>query len=1288
MKDDILDTIKREIEKPFEEGGYKLINTHFENGKNLHSKQYYFAKRFFQNSHNCDLLARLLATKLNRLNFPESTTIIGFRNYTGLLLNKTIELLGKFNYAIIEQEQDSFTWQHLPVLQDNLVIVLPITCTCSTYIKLRKFLNDYCKKNDRQDKVNINVNFINIFLILEESLRNRESDTIMISDIKGVNNDLYRIYSAFNWTEINPNHIQFNNNTSTVYYANPIVRLYSQMYLPESCPLCFPRNEISKIVEKPLFPTHDNFETPNLIFGFPNFSEVINSNTFFEVFGFIDKVNNSHLYGHISVNQNSYLNYIRGNAFYQVNKHYILSFFNDKLTSFLDNSDTKVVFITNETRHSSNFLEDISLSLALERKVVTILRFQYSHEFIDNFISLHSSVINGPNTKVIYFTEVLSAGKTFKLLSDYIKHSRKDYPSKVGRHGFDLVLTLVDRTLQNTRDEIVKKLYSEVSKDNIDDKLISFYKLNVPVISASYLGNPLKQRLRDLAKMIEQCHLDTLKVILARQVSNQRPSVLPEIDFGYDKLGYLNYFPFKNLAEEIDEKLFQLYNHSFTKERMDLLKLYLTHEINSELAKSIYQTPYFFSPYLNNPSQFITDLISKISDRVRENLNNFFLQPHDFEPGARNLAVELEIVHDTLVKILSRHPFIYYKNIYEAVFEYCITKLDFLFNEIENRGIGPFWEFRKIKFYIRRSIQVNSNFILSERFLSCIKNHFTKEVMSSLVIQYTKGGDVIRKAYGQGQISEEYFYAAINNIKYKSRQTASFFSYLLYCYKEILFKNPYRSIKLEELLNSRALLPDEIANSNSLSSKLEELMADPYFHFTGMIKAENVYLLNELKELHKSSFNNTLGDNLGNKKELKRKIFRYYFKMKKNDPIILNALKLVEKSRHYENKTKYKEIKSAVVNMLSAVSLLENKKKKINSLQKPDKNNLDLEIKEILESVIDIIQPGLPENSLNYGFFIEFRKRKNLDTDNIYAILSNATINDSKLVRLSERGLVYNMLYGLYDNAELSNPQTMLAVAQLEDGRSISFNDEYFYKEASSKSPVGTLFQDLYNEDVFNPATGQGHKLFQNSEMSMVFRLSNFNRLSDHKYEYKLEGQAVLVISCNQKPSLNNFLDFMSNEKFRLLLLIKEELIEYLQKQFDNDAFIEVLESRRSKFYQSSLRHGLAGYTNILEYLIDEIQTSSTSIASDSYELFEIVINAMRGQLQAIETKNQEKNLQIYSADRVIKMLATLFNSDKIGKYKIPFESVLISNFNFNNLRTNKIVMDVIIPEIIINIKK
>ena len=159
MNQNIIEKIKSKVEEEFEDGGFKLSNAHFENGRNLHGKQYYFAKRYFENTDNCKEIAEILCSKLEDLNFPESTTLIGFRNYSGLLLNETIKLIGKYNYEIIEQSKeiveqikeiieqikDSFIWQHQPKLKDNLVIILPMSCTCETYIKLRKFLIDYCK---------------------------------------------------------------------------------------------------------------------------------------------------------------------------------------------------------------------------------------------------------------------------------------------------------------------------------------------------------------------------------------------------------------------------------------------------------------------------------------------------------------------------------------------------------------------------------------------------------------------------------------------------------------------------------------------------------------------------------------------------------------------------------------------------------------------------------------------------------------------------------------------------------------------------------------------------------------------------------------------------------------------------------------------------------------------------------------------------------------------------------------------------------------------------------------
>ena len=524
MNQDILEKIKSEIEIDFEKGGYKLRNAHFENGRNLHSNQYYFAKKYFQNTKNCAAIASLLFSKLEDLKFPESTTLIGLQNYTGLFLNKTIELTRKYNYAIVEQIEETFIWQHLPKkLKDNLVIVLPITCTCSTYIKLRKFLIDYLKRNEKFNHIKVNDNFINVFLILDESLKPFEEKTIEIKQLKDSNNEineinekLFNIYSAFNWTEINQNTILFNNKNAATYVANPLIRLYSEMYLPESCPLCF-------LDEKPIFSIHDNYETPNLIFGFNNFKLIDKQENFLRTFASNEDQDNILLSGHINVDETSYPSFIRGNAFYEKNKKSILEFFNYELSEQLKSVE-KIIFITAENKHNSNFLEDISLQDSLKGKSVTILRFQPWNEFVDNFISIHNNEITDMSAKVIYFEEVLAAGKTFKLVSNYIKHARKNEPKITGRHGFDLVLTLVDRTPLFTKNEIIKKIFSK-QNEYPEKQFLSFFSLNVPIFSAAHLGNPLKRKIENLEKMVEQCHLDSLKKLLLMRLIKDNPKI-------------------------------------------------------------------------------------------------------------------------------------------------------------------------------------------------------------------------------------------------------------------------------------------------------------------------------------------------------------------------------------------------------------------------------------------------------------------------------------------------------------------------------------------------------------------------------------------------------------------------------------------------------------------------------------------------------------------------------------------------------------------------------------------
>lgn len=1284
MNINFINKIRNNIDTELEGGGYKITNAHFEIGNHLHSNQYYFAKRYFQNSLNCDDFEKMLYDKLTELKFPEQTTLISYHNYTGLLLNKVVKSFDNFNYAIIEKDGDTFIWQHLPTLKDNLVIILPTTCTCTTYFKLQKFVESQIAD---QPQKRVNDNFIILFTILDKSLENRENETIIIDDNEEY---LKRIYAPFNWTEISKNQIKVGKNT-----ANTLVRLYSKMYLPESCPLCFPENTRK---ERPLFPTLDNFETPNLILGFPNFSSEQTRLDFFKTFDSFDEDKQSHLYGHISTNGTSYGNYIRGNAFYANNKRKILDFFNEKLSFFFEQTKTQrentcdenVLFITAETKHNSNFLEDISLESSLNSKSVTILRFEPSNEFVDNFISLHKSIIKNENCQVIYFEDVLSAGKTFKLISDYIKHAKNDNPFEIKTRGFDLVLTLVDRTPLYTKAEILKKI-SLGENDIPQERFISFFRLNVPIISASHLGNPLEEKTKNLDKMINQCHLDSLKMTIGREIHKRQPRKLPELDTLNRKEALLKCFPFGDIDRKINVNLFNVYKDRFRKESLNLLKLHLTHEINSELAKPVYQRGNGF--VREKTEKFIENLINKINPENEDRFGNYFVSPEDFESAYRKKDIEREIVHDAIIKILSRPPFTYYKNIHESIFHYVTKKLN---ESLKTEQIISFADFRKFKFYTKRSVVLKSNFIISKRFIENIKKFYNKDYIEAIKESHKNSQRNLNALRDAGEIDEDYYQAAQSNVGYKLEQLALYYSHLLYYYKELIFTNPSLSIRLEKLLNDSDLLPENwnaqdtlVTRVNFSKYELKNLIADLYFQFWWMLKAENIYLLDGLKELHKRNLDDPKIDRFDYKRDFKKKKYqKYYFTPnKKNDPIIVNAQKLIDKRE--DQAADNKDVTQSISHMLQTIDVLEEKRKNRTVSAKP----LNEEIKEILESAKKIIQSNLGEDEFKFAFFVKFKKRTQSedDTENIYSLISNKWFDnndDIKLdqhvneVRLNENGLIYNLLRGLYDDRDSKNEQNLISGIKFSEGRFVSFNKHLYFLRNETLEKV--RFSRLYKNDFYDPSTGRGLKKLDEANMSLYIRFANLLKQDNDKADNhcKLEGQAVLLITSNQKSNLNNFKNFISDEKVRLLLLIKEELLEYLQKQFDNDAFFDVLANKEKAKYVDSLEHDLRDYLLTLK----QIYGKETSLSDETVEKLELFCDAIHFQISR-NAPEVSREIVALTREDMIKTFRLIFESEieKVIDFK---KDVNIDGFNLTNLTTDKKAFTLVVLEIIMNMKK
>lgn len=1297
------------INRSFEKDGYKIPGGHFEIGRRLHCETYFFAKKFFQKRENCEDLAALLMDRLNKAELlKQKTTLVGFGNYCGLFLNMATENIPDINYAILEKQGESFTFQTRPQLHENIIVILPITCTCATYFKIKYYIEHYA--NGERIKLKINNQFVSVFVIIHDSI-NPSPVMRPLHDLTSNDNDARELYNSYGWHEMSDQSIRFKDSTPDIQYtSHSLIQLKSKLYLPELCPICFPERQMHTCEsEKFLFLTDAQYETPNLILGLPQFSDgQKNSRLFNELLGYTNTESNPHLHGNILIDNTHYQSFIRGDVFYNRNKEKILDFFSNKLLKVLKEKES-VLFITSDHKHGSSFLEDLTRTSLFNDKEVTILRYQPFQEFVDNFVSIYSKAIES-NSKVIYYEDVLSGGKTFKLISDYLKHS-KNKEEYDGNPGFDLLLCLIDRTTNYTKDELLRKLSTGI-KNHGD--YIPYFKLNVPIISSTHMGDPLKESQENLKRLIHESHLDALKKIIVEELQRNRSITLQELESSVKRPGtnYL-YFP----AKEKDEQMYLFYQPFFTQHYLNYIKLYLTHEINTELLL-------LFRKKSEAPPNIVELLLENISNPLDTILETGHYSPPD--SPHRRPELEMHIIRNIVISILSKPPFIYYQPIYKSIFSYSVQHLHRLHEHISGNTKQPVSanDFIDLKNLIRRSVELNSNYIISHSFLLSLRNDFTKSRNEKRIRQFREQYEVIRNS------SDPYSQMLRTNLIYKYNQLISYNYFLLYCYKALISRNPGRSIRLEELLNDKELQPEiallqNMQTENNDHKKLKELWQDSYYLFYRIVKSENIYLLNELKDLHKKRVQQ---ENRKKKQVIYQDdatiddLIDFYFKKTNNDAIIKNAVKLIGQST-YKNNNRH-IIEKSVCAMLRVHNVLEKCRKKH---QKSSEiyysgsiydNKLDKEIRIILDAVADIIKPGMQEGELKYAFFIEYRAPEDADnpgkkenSENIYTVLSHEKTGaeqDNTLINLHRDGLIYNALYGLSDTVDDVTPQTLLFAGKLiENGveRYHSFQDAYFRsgaKKAGSEKPGGLdykdkqlkeetlLFNDMLQRDLWNSDTKTGIKLLNDAGMVLVFRLSNLIG-EDHNYKnHRLKGQAVLMITTTAPATMKNFMDFMNIEKIRLLLLIKEELLDYLQKQFDNDAFIEVLENLKRVLYQRKLEHGINRYLEIQTHLFDKSMSGNNAEENQKNRMIhEIVKNAIKGQIRFKYRQSSIEQRKPYTVKQVKERMQLLLESVLIGDRAVVFDDVNCSGFeDVAEIYMHPSVFDIVIPEVIINMKR
>jgi hypothetical protein len=420
-----------------------------------------------------------------------------------------------------------------------------------------------------------------------------------------------------------------------------------------------------------------------------------------------------------------------------------------------------------------------------------------------------------------------------------------------------------------------------------------------------------------------------------------------------------------------------------------------------------------------------------------------------------------------------------------------------------------------------------------------------------------------------------------------------------------------RYSRIENIVNSEELLPCNIENPTELTSDLEHLIKNPYYHITGMIKAENIYLLNKLKELHKNKYKEYIAKLINKDQWLDPddpdSIINYYFNWWTSNQVIINARNFVTQSRHKRlGEDAFNNVRLSIANMLKVSTELMPESFDINfrkSLTDVKNNDAVKFIRIILSNVVKIIQPGIDEaitepgkegSNIDYALYVAYKEKSSEIGENNTFVITSA--GETPLIQLSPIGLLYNIIYGLYDYSkadgsdELQGMQSLLAAVKIGENF-YSFQDSYYISKDKSLK-----FNELMQEDIGGDAGNKGLSILKNAEMCLFFRLARLDTDGLTRGEFKLDGEAVLVITCSKKATLQNYLDFMSNEKIRLLLLIKEELLVYLKKIFDSGIFIDLVQKKSIVDLQSSMRHMLPCYFEALEDITSKLKNQDKRI--------------------------------------------------------------------------------------------
>lgn len=1140
--------------------GYKDEETHFRLGSKIHISDFYYAKRLFQNSFFTIPLAYTLAKKVESLD--HDITIVGYESYSDALISNMRYFLEKKFYSKkinhFTINSDGLISRSIEDLKTKVIIVVPIVSTFSTSLKIKKDLERVMNKkdlnNNKSEKLQI-LHYFNVIVVGNKNvINNYGNDLGLFTSIVDFTDS--KIESLYGWgrhnddaktieiREIDNNNKNKGLNTTIQEYFIPV---YTKWHDAKTCELCFP-NELKK--ERTLTEVGKIGVTPKLIFAYPKSKKISDIH--------IDKIKltDSIIYGNLYRDKNKYLYFFKmGDIINETNnKEVIKNWLLKTVKPLYKNNNDKIVLLTPVSSSKSNFVDLVNEYLF--DFTANIIRVSIHEDYIENAELLYSDgFFDSENTSVIYVDDVIATLNAFLQINYIVKYIRKKI---ISNRGIDFCISLINRMSFDVEDNLLLNL-----KDKSDVNYCYLERLLPPTLEDFNNHFPLDEERNRYKLLANISCLDAVRNKFYEKRNKLKPININEElpnkkEFVYNENEQISIV--NNGKLYVNEKRYgftEVINGKIELRTLsnDEKKEFYKRNIKNYRDKKLFQLLVknaIYSLFAYSENKYINDLNIYFNSNdiltLKTYIENFLTKNTKHKDIIEKYSVRLEIV---IYKILCSAPLNRYKPIKDTAFKWLI-------NELENRSLSilnknqyeylnffkktntyTFSEYGTYMFLLKRSVDLNNNFIITSLFLS-VAQKIINEIIPILNDEIEKLKKVRNEIISKNNSFDNTINYDTKITHYYQPNQKKFILDIITLVQELVLEHNTKSIQLEKVIDHEI---NKIPNYNN------DIKNANYTHLLRLLKLENTEIA-----------------------------FRYWEDLKqehlKNDKINEEPQPISDKNLKLQlgddtNSLLVKEIfdKKPYNYFLEIKRLFYNRQ--LNNSQ---------EISEFLTFNNSKFVGILPLISRIIGNeLVEVMLSINYNIVNITKRISKNGIDDYKIKPEED---LYTFHYVKENNVQLLNdPNENSINYKIFNGLDIEGEPlsnfeirksdvKYFLREGIILDRNLNQFQEIKNLEN------------QNQYNLLFIRISDF---------YKVNGDSNLITQAVVTFRLNNA-NRLSDKKLRLILLLRKSFSKFLNKELEGNVFLELLENRKQEEFRNNLNHRIKDY---LHYLVEENSSSS-----------------------------------------------------------------------------------------------